>query len=191
MNKIYIAGPDIFRPDAMNIAERQKALCARYDFVPLHPLDGDPPMATSPDAAMDIFLANRSRMCAADAIIANLTPFRGPSADPGTVFELGFMLALPRPAFAYSRTAKLFRQRTIAIDAGAILEPGTGRWTDGEGLEIEDFGLADNLMIDCALRVSGSPLITPYGPIDEPADELGCFERCLEQARRTLGTTIS
>ena len=30
-------------------------------------------------------------MDAADAIIANLTPFRGPSADAGTVYELGYM----------------------------------------------------------------------------------------------------
>ena len=29
----------------------------------------------------------------ADAIIANLTPFRGPSADTGTVYELGYMAA--------------------------------------------------------------------------------------------------
>ena len=28
----------------------------------------------------------------ADVIIANLTPFRGPSADAGTVYELGYML---------------------------------------------------------------------------------------------------
>ena len=27
----------------------------------------------------------------ADAIIANLTPFRGPGADAGTVYELGYM----------------------------------------------------------------------------------------------------
>ena len=30
-------------------------------------------------------------MDAADAIIANLTPFRGPGADAGTVYELGYM----------------------------------------------------------------------------------------------------
>ena len=39
----------------------------------------------------------------ADAIIANLTPFRGPSADAGTVYELGYMAGL-QPEFAKRNT---------------------------------------------------------------------------------------
>ena len=41
-------------------------------------------------------------MDSADAIIANLTPFRGIAADTGTCFELGYMCAQGKPAFAYT-----------------------------------------------------------------------------------------
>ena len=45
------------------------------------------------DASLQIFKANEAMMDACDAIIANLTPFRGPGADAGTVYELGYMAA--------------------------------------------------------------------------------------------------
>jgi nucleoside 2-deoxyribosyltransferase len=41
----------------------------------------------------------------AEAIIANLTPFRGIAADPGTCFELGYMCAQGKAAFAYTNVS--------------------------------------------------------------------------------------
>jgi nucleoside 2-deoxyribosyltransferase len=41
-------------------------------------------------------------------MIVNLTPFRGPSADVGSAYEMGFMRALGRPIFAYSHDARPF-----------------------------------------------------------------------------------
>ena len=55
-----------------------------------------------------------------------------------------------------------------------------GRWLDADGSEIEDFGLRDNLMIDCALRDGGVPLV-----IDQ--DKLSGFEACLRAARAHFG----
>ena len=40
-----------------------------------------------------------------DAMIVNLTPFRGPIADVGSAYEMGFMRALGRSIFAYSNMA--------------------------------------------------------------------------------------
>lgn len=55
------------------------------------------------------------RSCA--LMIANLTPFRGPSADVGTVYEIGFMRALGRPVYGYATTATPFTQRTLDFAA--------------------------------------------------------------------------
>ncbi|MBF3251460.1 hypothetical protein HKW75_19835, partial [Pseudomonas aeruginosa] len=39
MTAIYLAGPDVFRPDAEAHGETLKALCAEFGFVGLYPLD--------------------------------------------------------------------------------------------------------------------------------------------------------
>ena len=49
-------------------------------------------------------------MDAADAIIANLTPFRGPSADAGTVYELGYMAGRGKLCLAYSNDPSPYRR---------------------------------------------------------------------------------
>lgn len=179
--RLYLAGPDIFRPDAREIAARQKALCERHGFVGLHPLDTDQPALPSPpETAMAIYRSNRALMTQADGVIADLTPFRGPSADAGTVFELGWMVARGKPAFGYSVAGALFRARSVASQPGARFDAGSGRWFDAAGLEIEDFGLHDNLMIDCALRDGGFPMVIG-------AEPLAAFEACLEAARKRFG----
>lgn len=174
---LYLAGPDIFFPDARAIAARKKALCVQAGFTPLHPLDGDLPTAPTPaETALAIYRGNRARMLAAAGILADLTPFRSPSADPGTVFELGFMVALDRPAFGYSHTALPFRARTAATLPGTH-QDASGTWRDGAGAELEDFGLHDNLMIDCALTLGGHPIHVPTASHPDP------FEAALAAAR--------
>ena len=86
--KIYLAGPEVFLPDADDIGLRKKALCEKYGFVGLFPLDNE--IANLPaDGRLDqaIYAANLVLMKEADIGICNLTPFRGISADAGTVFE--------------------------------------------------------------------------------------------------------
>jgi nucleoside 2-deoxyribosyltransferase len=88
--KIYLAGPDVFLPDAVEIGRKKAAICARYGIRGLYPLDNAVDLSAA-DASLTIFKGNEAMMEAADVIIANLTPFRGPSADAGTVYELGYM----------------------------------------------------------------------------------------------------
>jgi nucleoside 2-deoxyribosyltransferase len=83
-----------------------------------------------------------------DALVANLTPVRGTGADAGTVFELGFMRALGRPVHGYSNVAAGLRERTPCRADGLV-------WRDAEGLEVEDFGLGENLMIEGAIAACG------------------------------------
>lgn len=46
-------------------------------------------------------------------MIANLTPFRGASADAGTLVELGWFLGRGRPIFGYSNSATPFAARAL------------------------------------------------------------------------------
>ena len=103
--KVYLAGPDVFLRDVVAVGERKKALCADFGFEGLFPFDNE--VVDRPGASIDneIYQANFAMIRVADAGIFNLTPFRGPSADVGTVFELGVMTALGKPCFAYAVVA--------------------------------------------------------------------------------------
>lgn len=168
MLSAYLAGPDVFFPDAAAHAARKVALCAR------HGIRGHAPLAdgidlSAPDAAGRIYAANRAAMLSCDAVIANLSPFRGPSADDGTAFELGFFDALDRPAYAYSNAAGLLAPRTRAFLA-AMPDPAP--------FATEDFGLPSNLMLPHAvLNRGGLPLLTPADGTDRPFDDLETFGR--------------
>lgn len=179
--RVYLAGPEVFLPDALGAGARKLALCAAAGLEGLFPLDQslDVRGLKAVEQARRIALANEALMRSADAMIANLTPFRGVSADAGTAFEVGFMRALGRPVFAYSASALDYEQRVARLRATAT---GAG---DGDRADyaVERFGLADNLMIDVAVRETGLPVVRGDG--GDLAD-LGAFEVCLAEAARVL-----
>jgi nucleoside 2-deoxyribosyltransferase len=118
-------------------------------------------------------------MIAADAIIANLTPFRGPSADAGTVYELGYMAGRGKLCFGYCNDPSLYAERVHKFTG--VTSQG-GRLVDADGLTVEDFGLPDNLMMIHAL----DQLATPR---QAPADlwhDLTAFEACVRIAAERL-----
>jgi nucleoside 2-deoxyribosyltransferase len=181
--KVYLAGPDVFLPNGIELGRRKAELCARYGLVGLHPLDNavDPAAA---DASLAIFKGNEAMMDAADAIIANLTPFRGPGADGGTVYELGFMAGRGKPCFGYSNDPSIYAERVRLF--GEVFKH-EGRLIDGDKLTVEDFGLADNLMMVHALDRYGGALVTLRA---RPADiwqDLNAFETCVRLAAEHLG----
>jgi nucleoside 2-deoxyribosyltransferase len=176
--KLYLAGPDVFLPDAIEIGRRKTAICAMYGLDGLYPLDSAIDLA-APDASRQIFAANEAMMDAADGIIANLTPFRGAGADPGTVYELGYMAGRGKLCLAYCNDPAVYADRV-----GRFLDITTedGRLVDAQGLTIEDFGLVDNLMMVHALELHGFPLVTPAEmPVDVWHD-LAAFETCVRMA---------
>ena len=142
MPTIYLAGPEVFRPDADAIGRTKKRLCAAHGFEGLWPLDNE-----NSDPAR-IAADNLATLRLADAVIANLSPFRGVSADPGTVFEVGYAAALGKPVYAFTTDGRDLADRVAAVHGRSERD---GRAVDGAGLEIEDFGLFDNLMIPAAL----------------------------------------
>jgi nucleoside 2-deoxyribosyltransferase len=175
--KAYLAGPDVFRPDAAAIGTRKKAACRKYGIETLYPfdqaLDGLAPRAVSGA----IFAGNVAMMRAADVVIADLTPFRGPSADPGTAFELGFAFALGKPVFGYSEGAAPLFDRVTEGFRDAIVTLADGRSLHPDGHVVENFDLFDNLMLIEAITASGGSLHTA-------ADALDPFEACLAAASR-------
>jgi nucleoside 2-deoxyribosyltransferase len=183
MVTVYLAGPDVFLPNAAEHAGRKVAICTRYGFAGLPPLNEDIASLAQMherEAGLAIFRKDVEMMEAADIVIANLTPFRGASADSGTLVELGWFLGRGRPIFGYSNTATLFRERSRAHLA-ALPDPLPG-------ITVEHFGLPDNLMIPGAVLAGGGhPMVLPENGIDRPFDALDVFERCVATAAAHMG----
>src|ERR1700704_6315599 len=133
--KIYLAGHDVFLPDAIEIGRRKAEICARHGLTGLYPLDNAVELTAS-DASLTIFKGNEAMMDAADVIIANLTPFRGPSADAGTVYELGYAAGRGKFCLAYSNDPALYVERVKRF--GAVTKSADGLLTDQHGLTVED-----------------------------------------------------
>src|SRR3954447_24652280 len=141
--KIYLAGPDVFLPDAVEIGRQKVDICGRFGLAGLYPLDNEIDLA-APDVSRKIFAGNEAMMDRADAIIANLTPFRGAGADPGTVYELGYMSGRGKLCLAYSNDPALYVDRVRRFTS---VERRDDRLVDADGLTVEDFGHHDNLMM--------------------------------------------
>lgn len=186
--RIYLAGPDVFLPNAAERADALRCVCERYGLTgvsPLDPLRDEPhEWSTLPEAAR-IHLRNEAHMRGCAALIANLTPFRGPSADVGTVYEIGFMRALGRPVFGYATTAERFAERTLDWIGAAAVRDGAGNWRDAAEMSVEDFGLFDNLMLDGAISASGGLLVVTELPEARWSD-LTLFETCVRAAAALL-----
>lgn len=180
--KIYLAGPDVFLPDALEIGRRKAAICARFGATGLYPLDNVVDLAAS-DASLQIFRANEAMMNEADAIIANLTPFRGPGADAGTTYELGYMAGRGKACFGYSNDPSAYADRATRFTAVTRRD---SLLVDAEGLAIEDFGLSDNLMMIHALDLHGGALVAPRVAAEDLWRDLAAFEACVQLATTSL-----
>lgn len=185
--KIYLAGPEVFHPNAAALGRQKQALCREYGFEGLFPLDNEiTPRLTPTKTAMAIYRANCRMIESASSVIANLTPFRGPSADPGTVFELGYAAGLGRLTLGYTNEAGTLLDKTRAADPAASRDAARHVWRDHLGLEIEDFGLSDNLMIACCLEAGGAPLLINPCTAGRRLTDLAGFRVCLDLAQRAF-----
>jgi nucleoside 2-deoxyribosyltransferase len=135
------------------------------------------------DVSLTIFKNNEALMDSSDAIIANLTPFRGPGADPGTVYELGYMAGRQKLCFGYSNDPRVYAERVRDF---SDVSWQAGRLVDMDGLTVEDFALTDNLMMIHALDLHGCPLIVPKQAPSDLWHELTAFEVCVRLAAGRL-----
>ena len=172
--KLYLAGPEVFLPNALEHAEVQRDLCAKYGFFALHPLDNSLDLgAQDMMTAMRIFQGDVQQIRDCDVVVANCNSFRGVCMDDGTAYELGFANALGRPSYGYiaelgSQVARTIRDYPCTPHEGDL-------HVDREGyLVTDDFGTSINLMMQCGMIDGGGRLIE------------GDFEACLKALRVDL-----
>lgn len=140
---VYLAGPEVFLPDALALGAAKQAICAAHGLVGAFPSDatealGDLDHLPPPAQAQRFFEALTAQIDTCSAVIANMTPFRGPSTDVGTAWEMGYGYGRGLPVFAYTNSAVHYGQRITP-----------------DGLMIEAFDLADNLMLEASVIASG------------------------------------
>lgn len=136
--KVYLAGPDIFLPNPIEHGEKLKKICTKYGLQGLYPLDNQfdlSDLKRGPDKAIKIYQADIELINASDCLVANLSPFRGVSADPGTCFELGYAVAQNKPVAIYSNDTREYKHKL------KDLHLSEDDWS------VEDMGLTDNLML--------------------------------------------
>jgi nucleoside 2-deoxyribosyltransferase len=158
---VYLAGPGVFRTDAREYAARAKSLCAAVGLAGLHPFDGVlPPNLSGRALGLAISAANEALLTRAAAVVADLSPYHGPSCDVGTAFEIGFARARGIPIFAYTDVAEDFAARVIAFLGGEVTlrNRADGTREGADGMQIEEFGLIDNLMLDGAILAAGGSI---------------------------------
>jgi nucleoside 2-deoxyribosyltransferase len=194
--KVYLAGPDVFLPNAASIGQRKKELAAHYGFEGLFPFDnevskGEVSKGGQGGARADllIYRANVAMIREADLGIFNLTPFRGTSADAGTVFELGMLAGLSKPVFGYTSDVDDLLNRVRR--SGTVIQDSQGLWRDWMGMAVENFANTDNLMIDAVFVEQGHPIVRHATSADARFTDLTAFELCLRQAADALSAPLS
>jgi len=217
--RIYLAGPEVFLPNAREIGEAKRRLCSERGATGLFPLDEEVPDAGSLAARADaIFRKNVELMDGADAVIANMSPFRGIGMDGGTAFEMGYMHARGKLVLGYTNAAGSYLRRAIeagiarrhtsggvevARAAGVAEAEGVAEeefavqviaFEDEVGLRIESFGLADNLMMVCAVRARGLDVLVeerrkaPGSALDwDPSLFARCVDIAVAEVRKLRG----
>lgn len=177
ITSLYIGGPDLAFPGGEALLTSKRALCEAAGFVPVVSTDSILVETSASEAmAREIYADRVSRMRLADAAIINLTAWRGPSCDPSAAFEVGFLGALNKPVFAYMNApseAEAELRVRIEDQIGGEADR-KGRLVDGYGVEIEDYGLPESLLVWAETRRL-YVIVTP-----DLFGDLSGFELCLE-----------
>ena len=133
-NKIYIAGPGVFKENPVEYGERLKGICEKYGYIGLYPLDN---VCSN---ANEIAMGNYGLIDECDIVIADANPFRGFEMDSGTATEIGY---------AYAKNKRII----VYLDDTRSQVERMGSLIDENGDSVEDFDLPVNLMIGCVAEI--------------------------------------
>lgn len=186
--RVYLAGPEVFLCNAKEIGEHKKELCKKYGFEGVYPIDVEiNAKDKSPrEFGLCISAINEDLIRSCELVIANITPFRGPSADVGTIYEIGFAHALDKKVLAYTNVATSFTERTVTALSGQVSRRFDGKLRDAQGMFIEENCLVDNLMIDGCINANSKLLIVEDAPPDQLFTYSVGFEKCLIAAQKIV-----
>lgn len=154
---VYLAGPDVFLPEASAHFDALEARCAALGLRGLRPSDGGLSQGlggSGAEIAQRIYEANVALIRACDGVLANLVPFRGPlEPDSGTAFEVGMAIALGKPVAGIVPTGIEPIEDRVARQCGRRRDAQGLDWDLAQGMLIESFGLPLNLMLACSARL--------------------------------------
>lgn len=160
MEKIYIAGFDVFYKDAKERFDRMRTLCELAGYEALIPLDNDIPDCIG--ISNRIYKANIDMIEKADGIIANLNAFRGTEPDSGTVFEVGYGVAKGKKIVGYT-SIKDWKTHIINGQKQQVLTRGLFdtmfHQPPTDEFNVEDFGLCLNLMLAESINIVSGDFI--------------------------------
>lgn len=170
MSIVYMAGPTVFLPDAVEVFEAMKSILAKYDLEGAAPIDnqiGLEQLSPGEKLADAIYLADEQLMREADAAIFNIDPFRrGTEMDAGTAFEVGFCKAFDMPMTGWTTDARLYpdkvRDYMQTVFSEELTSVGrnekgatSGSLRDPDGVLVHSEGMYQNLMIQIAIEQTG------------------------------------
>ena len=169
MKTIYLAGPDVFFPNAKMHFEALEARCAALGLKGVRPSDGgmsqlleparqgSDEVVTGDDLAERIYRANVALIRDCDGLLANLIPFRNAlEPDSGTVFELGMAVALGKPVAAFVPGGGRTYEARVMEHCRARRDSDGLAWDAEFGFLIEEFGQPTNLMLSRSTAVFDS-----------------------------------
>lgn len=150
--KIYLAGPDVFYPDAVARAAVARKLVESMGYEALIPLDGEINTDNPDYVPRLIYQKNMIMLQAADAVVANVTSFRGVEPDSGTVFEIGYAVGLGKPVITYDEMETTVLDRTVEYfntyaRAQVFNHKADGETVFPDGMKAEAFCMTHNLML--------------------------------------------
>lgn len=155
--RVYLAGPDLFFPDAEVRYARLKAACESAGLVGVAPNDGlVPGLLTGSDEAHRIYEHDMRTLQSCDAVLANLSAFRGTEPDSGTVFEAAWAFAKGVPVVGYTVDGLTTSDRHLLMRKTYIEVDESLRDKLDGGL-VEQFGQPSNLMLACSFLIVQTP----------------------------------
>ncbi len=165
--KIYLAGPDVFKPNAKEYGKSLVNHLNNWDMEGLYPLDNEIDTITTNDpfglkgkteTGRAIALANMKMIQKCDAVLANLEPFRGPSADVGTVWECAYAKGLGKIVCGYNATIMDYKFKVLGN-------------VPHDGMIVEDFGVWDNIMLVHGIDIFEQRIQDALGSLQSKLDE--------------------
>jgi len=156
--KVYLAGPEVFDTKAKKIGKVLVKACKKKGLRGLYPLDNKITGCTSKaELSRAIYLANKKMIDDADYVIANINQWRGQEPDSGTVWEIGYAVALGKPVYAYiDDPKKSYLDRMDSNDVFYSDHRNPDEYLDSNDKIIEHFDNPVNLMIFESITILGS-----------------------------------
>jgi nucleoside 2-deoxyribosyltransferase len=150
----------------LEIAETKKAICARYGLEGVVATDflAGVQFAGKPADAAALFRERLKVVQGCDALVADLSPFRGPGMDAATAFEMGAMAALGKPVTGYTLDPAPYAERMARYHAEideTLMRVGP-RLVNPAGAVIEDFNLPEAVLIAGAALSGGTPIAPDF-----------------------------